>query len=115
VVIARARQSAFHDGHPGVEQSTDPQSAGLPIHLIIQCRGSGAAAATQALPNVDSVYTRLRLAQRVPVRIAIDNVPPGVPLVSGLTATVTIREARTPRTERSCKGSAPNSRRASSD
>jgi hypothetical protein len=28
----------------------------------------------------------------VPVRIAIDHVPPGVPLVSGLTATVTIKE-----------------------
>jgi hypothetical protein len=27
VVIARARQSDFHDGHPGVEQSTDLQSA----------------------------------------------------------------------------------------
>jgi hypothetical protein len=35
LVIARARQSVFHDGHPGVEQSTDLQSAGLPIHLII--------------------------------------------------------------------------------
>jgi hypothetical protein len=44
------------------------------------------------LPNVDPVYTWVRLAQRVPVRIAIDNVPPGVPLVSGLTATVTIRD-----------------------
>ena len=31
------------------------------------------------------------LAKRVPVRIAIDHVPSGVPLVSGLTATVTIR------------------------
>jgi len=30
-------------------------------------------------------------SQRVPVRIAIDKVPPGMPLVSGLTATVTIR------------------------
>jgi hypothetical protein len=28
----------------------------------------------------------------VPVRIAIDYVPPGVPLVSGLTATVTIND-----------------------
>jgi multidrug resistance efflux pump len=44
------------------------------------------------LPNVDPVYTWVRLAQRVPVRIAIDNVPLGVPLVSGLTATVTIRD-----------------------
>jgi hypothetical protein len=30
----------------------------------------------------------------VPVRIAIDKVPPGVPLVSGLTATVTIRDGK---------------------
>jgi multidrug resistance efflux pump len=29
----------------------------------------------------------------VPVRISIDNVPPGVPLVSGMTATVTVRRA----------------------
>jgi multidrug resistance efflux pump len=53
---------------------------------------SNAAASTQGLPNVDPVYTWVRLAQRVPVRIAIDDVPPGVPLVSGLTATVTIRD-----------------------
>jgi hypothetical protein len=29
----------------------------------------------------------------VPVRIAIDRVPPGIPLVSGMTATVTIKDA----------------------
>jgi multidrug resistance efflux pump len=46
------------------------------------------------LPNVDPVYTWVRLAQRVPIRIAIDNVPSGVPLVSGLTATVTIRDGK---------------------
>ena len=44
------------------------------------------------LPNVDPIYTWVRLAQRVPVRVAIDAVPPGVPLVSGMTATVTIRQ-----------------------
>jgi multidrug resistance efflux pump len=46
------------------------------------------------LPNVDPVYTWVHLAQRVPVRIAINNVPPGVPLVSGLTATVAIRDSK---------------------
>ena len=51
---------------------------------------SNAAAGAQGLPNVDPVYTWVRLAQRVPVRVAIDQVPPGVPLVSGMTATVTI-------------------------
>lgn len=54
---------------------------------------SNAAAGTQGLPNVDPIYTWVRLAQRVPVRIAIDEVPPGVPLVSGMTATVTVRDA----------------------
>ena len=41
----------------------------------------------------DPVYTWVRLAQRVPVRIAIDKVPPGVPLVAGMTATVTVLES----------------------
>ncbi|MGV7214679.1 biotin/lipoyl-binding protein [Bradyrhizobium sp. UFLA05-112] len=66
-------------------------------HVATVTRGvsvSNAAAATQGLPNVDPVYTWVRLAQRVPVRIAIDYVPAGVPLVSGLTATVTIRDGQ---------------------
>jgi RND family efflux transporter MFP subunit len=54
---------------------------------------SDAAASTQGLPNVDPVYTWVRLAQRVPVRIRITDVPPGVPLVSGMTATVSVRDA----------------------
>ncbi|MGY3586681.1 multidrug resistance efflux pump [Bradyrhizobium sp. USDA 4341] len=52
---------------------------------------SNAASGTQGLPNVDPVYTWVRLAQRVPVRVSIDTVPAGVPLVSGMTATVTVR------------------------
>jgi multidrug resistance efflux pump len=70
-------------------------SAPIIGHIATVTRGisvSNAAASTQGLPNVDPVYTWVRLAQRVPVRIAIDKVPPGVPLVSGLTATVTIRD-----------------------
>ncbi len=64
-------------------------------HVNTVTRGlsvSNAAAGTQGLPNVDPIYTWVRLAQRVPVRIAIDEVPAGVPLVSGMTATVTIRD-----------------------
>ena len=71
----------------------------LPIvgHVTTVTRGvsvSNAATGAQGLPNVDPVYTWVRLAQRVPVRIAIDDVPQGVPLVSGTTATVTIRGVR---------------------
>jgi RND family efflux transporter MFP subunit len=65
-------------------------------HVSTVTRGIGvsnAAAGTQGLPNVDPVYTWVRLAQRIPVRITIDQVPPSVPLVSGMTATVTILPA----------------------
>lgn len=61
-------------------------------HVATVTRGIGvanAAAGAQGLPNVDPIFTWVRLAQRVPVRIAIDKVPPGVPLVAGMTATVT--------------------------
>jgi len=40
---------------------------------------SNATPSTQGLPNVDPVYTWVRLAQRVPVRIKITDVPPGIP------------------------------------
>jgi multidrug resistance efflux pump len=64
-------------------------------HVTTITRGvsvSNAAAGAQGLPNVDPVYTWVRLAQRVPVRIGIDRVPPGMPLVSGMTGTVTLRD-----------------------
>jgi RND family efflux transporter MFP subunit len=49
-----------------------------------------AAASTQGLPSVDPVYTWVRLAQRVPVRIRIEQVPPDLALVAGMTATVSV-------------------------
>ncbi|MDP9588500.1 UNVERIFIED_ORG: multidrug resistance efflux pump [Shinella zoogloeoides] len=42
------------------------------------------------LPNVAATFSWVRLAQRIPVRIQIDQVPPGVELAAGMTATVEI-------------------------
>jgi len=42
------------------------------------------------LANINPTFTWVRLAQRVPVRIQLDHVPPGTRLISGLTATVEI-------------------------
>jgi RND family efflux transporter MFP subunit len=42
------------------------------------------------LASVNPVFTWVRLAQRVPVRIRIDQVPDGVRLVAGMTGTVQI-------------------------
>jgi multidrug resistance efflux pump len=42
------------------------------------------------LASVNPIFTWVRLAQRVPVRIHIDQVPDGIRLVAGMTATVQI-------------------------
>ncbi len=42
------------------------------------------------LANVNPTFSWVRLAQRIPVRIALDHVPPGMRLVTGRTATVEV-------------------------
>jgi multidrug resistance efflux pump len=49
----------------------------------------------QGLATVNPIFTWVRLAQRIPVRIHIDQVPEGVRLVAGTTATVEI-DSRSP-------------------
>jgi multidrug resistance efflux pump len=48
------------------------------------------AAGPDLLANVNPTFSWVRLAQRIPVRIALDHVPPGVRLVMGRTATVDV-------------------------
>ena len=48
------------------------------------------AAGSNLLANVTPTFSWVRLAQRVPVRIALDNIPTGTVLVAGRTATVEI-------------------------
>jgi RND family efflux transporter MFP subunit len=45
------------------------------------------------LADVNPTFTWVRLAQRVPVRIAIDHVPAGTRLIAGLTATVQVQDS----------------------
>ena len=47
---------------------------------------------TNLLANPNPTFSWVRLAQRVPVRVAIDKLPEGMRLVSGRTASVTIVE-----------------------
>jgi multidrug resistance efflux pump len=53
----------------------------------------------QGLATVNPIFTWVRLAQRIPVRIHIDHVPEGVVLAAGMTATVEI-EPRSARPDR---------------
>ena len=52
---------------------------------------------SQGVATVNPIFTWVRLAQRIPVRIHIDEVPPNVVLSAGMTATVEIHDrARAP-------------------
>ncbi|WP_434666759.1 HlyD family secretion protein [Paraburkholderia sp. A3BS-1L] len=53
------------------------------------------------LADVNPVFTWVRLAQRVPVRIHLDDVPDDVPLAAGTTCTVTVLHAVPTRTNAS--------------
>jgi multidrug resistance efflux pump len=58
---------------------------------------SNAQPNSQGVATVNPIFTWVRLAQRIPVRIHIDEVPPGVVLAAGMTATVEIDDrARAP-------------------
>ncbi len=65
----------------------------VPINGRIESITGGISAAnatnsTQGLPNVDPIFTWVRLAQRIPVRIKIEQVPNDVPLIAGMTCSV---------------------------
>ena len=65
----------------------------VPIKGRIESITGGISAAnatngTQGLPNVDPIFTWVRLAQRIPVRIKIEQVPIDVPLIAGMTCSV---------------------------
>ncbi|MCJ2013786.1 HlyD family secretion protein [Methylobacterium sp. J-076] len=73
-----------------------PHLSGTVASITLGISTDNAAPSTQGLPSVNPVYTWVRLAQRVPVRIKIDKVPPEVPLVAGMTATVVVGDGRAP-------------------
>jgi RND family efflux transporter MFP subunit len=54
----------------------------------------------EGVATVDPIFTWVRLAQRVPVRIHIDRVPQGVDLVAGMTATIQIDQPPRAKPER---------------
>ncbi len=57
---------------------------------------SDATPSVQGLPSVNPVFTWVRLAQRVPIRVVLDDVPCPITLASGLTVTVSVLDHAAP-------------------
>ena len=88
--------ASIHDGDPvrirlmGNSQTVSGEVAGIARGINV----SNAQPNQQGLAMVNPIFTWVRLAQRVPVRIRITHVPDGVRLVAGLTATVQVEPPR---------------------
>jgi multidrug resistance efflux pump len=83
---------AVHVGDPasirlmGVDEEIHGRVESIEAGVEDRERAGGEA----QLANVNPTFTWVRLAQRIPVRIAITEVPPHVKLVAGQTATVEV-------------------------
>lgn len=92
--------------HPGDRASIRLMSGDQILYGHVESIASGIVdrdnpAGDTLLHNVNPVFTWVRLAQRIPVRIALDPVRPGIQLVSGMTCTISL----TPRDK--AQGAAP--------
>ncbi|AIF48283.1 biotin/lipoyl-binding protein [Dyella japonica] len=88
---------------PGVHVNDAAEVRLMAGHVVLHGRvesiASGIAdrdnpSSANLLADVNPVFTWVRLAQRVPVRIALDAVPDDVHLAAGMTCTVTIHATR---------------------
>lgn len=62
------------------------------------------------LPNINPSFNWVRLAQRIPVRVSIDESPADVRLITGRTATLTVLAAAAPDASRPAADAAPQAR-----
>ncbi|NHO32570.1 biotin/lipoyl-binding protein [Acetobacter fallax] len=65
----------------------------IPGHVISIARGINDTNGNPdrlGLQDVNPIFTWVRLAQRIPVRIHLENVPEGVTLAAGMTATISV-------------------------
>lgn len=87
----------IHDGDPasiwllGYGTVLQGHVAGVARGIVV----SNATPGKSGLATVNPIFTWVRLAQRVPVRLHLDAVPPDVRLVVGMTATVEIHPKST--------------------
>ncbi len=85
--------------HDGDQASIRLMGEDRPLRGHVESLSAGiedrerSAASGSLLANVNPTFSWVRLAQRVPVRIALDKVPKGMVLIAGRTATVTLDDA----------------------
>jgi multidrug resistance efflux pump len=71
-----------------------PEVAGHVESISRAIADANSDADAEGLANVNPIFTWVRLAQRLPVRIKIDQVPKGVTIAAGQTCTIVLGPPR---------------------
>jgi len=74
--------------HPDIELKGVVDSIG---YAIDPPRSAATEGMSNLVPQIQPTFEWIRLPQRVPVRIRLEDVPEDIQLVSGMTASVAIR------------------------
>jgi multidrug resistance efflux pump len=83
------------DGSPALQGTVE----GISMGITDQDNKDG----PELLSSINPTFTWVRLAQRIPVRVHITHVPPGVLISAGMTCTVVIKEGAAPEIGRGLK------------
>jgi multidrug resistance efflux pump len=83
------------DGSPALQGTVE----GISMGITDQDNKDG----PELLSSINPTFTWVRLAQRIPVRVHITHVPPGVLVSAGMTCTVVIKEGAAPEIGRGLK------------
>lgn len=88
-------ETRLHGVRPGQAVTIKVMGERGVLHGKVQSVAAGIADrergnSTQGLPDINPTFNWVRLAQRIPVRITIDEASPDLLLVAGRTATVTV-------------------------
>lgn len=88
-------ETRLHGVQPGQAVTIQVMGEKSVLHGKVQSVAAGIADreranSTQGLPDINPTFNWVRLAQRIPVRISIDEISPDLLLVAGRTATVTV-------------------------
>lgn len=88
-------ETRLHGVHVGQHVDVHVMGESGTMHGHVQSIAAGIedrdrASGASLLPNVNPTFNWVRLAQRIPVRIAIDSAPPDLRMIAGRTASVNI-------------------------
>jgi multidrug resistance efflux pump len=85
-MIARISREESACGEYRCERPAD-RAVGVARGIVV----SNATPGKSGLASVNPIFTWVRLAQRIPVRIQIDQLPPEIKLVVGMTASIEVK------------------------